>query len=86
MAKPNSRTNPLRLAKNREEFEAHRRDKKRPVLGVTGTAFAGEEATVVISAETPGWHYMDVEYAKLIHNLLGQSIKAAKQHNRSLRR
>ncbi|MCI4659612.1 hypothetical protein [Cryobacterium zhongshanensis] len=84
MSKAHSQYNPLRLPKTPADFEAIRRDKKRPSLGITGTSFAAEEATVVISTETTGWHYMDVEYATFLHKMLGDSIKSARRHNRSL--
>jgi predicted NBD/HSP70 family sugar kinase len=86
MAKTNSQTNPLRIAKTREDFEAQRRDRDRDGLGITGTLFAGQEATVVISAETAGWHHMDVEYATLVRKMLGEMIASAKKHNRSLKK
>jgi len=86
MAKTSTQTNPLRLAKDREEFEAQRRDKDRSILGVTGSLFAGQEATIVISTETAGWHHMDVEYATLVHKMLGEVIAIAKKHNRSLKK
>lgn len=86
MAKASSQTSPLRLPKNRDEFEAQRRDKDRSDLGVTGSLYADQEATIVISTEAKGWHHMDVEYATLVHKILGEVINNAKKHNRSLKK
>lgn len=80
----NDRTDPLRLPKNREEFEVQRSDSARSEVGVTGSSFPGEEATVAITTKKKGWHHMDVEYAKLVRKMLDESIKAAQKHNRKL--
>jgi hypothetical protein len=86
VASANSRTNPLRLPKDREEFDKQCRDKNRSELGISSTEFADEEATIVISTSIAGGHHMDVEYAMVLHKLLGQAITSSKNHNRSLRK
>jgi hypothetical protein len=75
--------NPLRLPKSHEEFEANYADTSRIDLGVTGTLFVAEEATVVISVGEE-WHHMDVDYALRIYKMLGEVIVGAKKHNQKL--
>jgi hypothetical protein len=78
-----SQYTPLRLPQSQEEFEANNADTTRGELGVTGTLYAGEEATVVISVGDD-WHYMDVEYALRIRSMLDETILRALQHNLKL--
>lgn len=80
-----SQYNPLRLPKSREEYEANLADPTRQDLGVTGSLYAGEEATVVISIGGV-WHHMDVEYAELIRKMLAESISFGAKHNNELKK
>lgn len=75
--------NPLRLPKSQEEFEDNIADTSRIDLGVTGSLFAGEEATVVIAVGDE-WHHMDASYALRIYKMLGEVIVGAKEHNLKL--
>lgn len=77
---PGTRLNPLRLSKNREEFEAKRDE---PYVGVSGSAFPGDEGTVLLSMGDQHLD-MDVEYAKMVVIMLCDAIKGAKKHNEAL--
>ena len=76
----NSRQEPLRL-RTPEEYVA---DPKKPYVGVTGSLYAGEEATVVLCAPGKGWIHMDVEYAKQTVLALMEVIQAGEKHNAAL--
>jgi len=79
----NSQYVPLRLPESPEDAAANRADTTRVDIGVTGTLYKGEEATVVISVGDD-WIYMDVEYAKLVCVMLAEVIKGGLTHNREL--
>jgi hypothetical protein len=79
----NSRTDPLRLPKDVEEFE---RTRDAYHIGVSGTLYPGEEATVVLAVDKAGWHYMDVQYAKQVCIMLIESIRSAEAHNKELKK
>lgn len=79
-----SQYNPFRLAKTPEEYTAIRMSDA-PYIGVSGSQYAGEEATVAIAVGNE-WHHMDVEYARQVYKMLAEVIMSGARHNHKLKK
>lgn len=77
----NDKADPLRLL---EADDPRFREPDRKVLGVTGTLFSGEEATVTIVCPAEGWVHMDTQYARKVVMMLVEVIASAEKHNKEL--
>ncbi len=75
-----TRTDPFRMLHPERGEELKR---SRDYIGVTGTVFPGDEATVTLVTPKGDWD-MDVEYAKAIVAALAEVIRYGQRHNRGL--